>query len=81
MVTYDRWSQPEVQLYTALTNSQLLTLLLFLQTQIITYNVLNILTKQYNTYSTYNTIQHFSQLLTLFTIRYLHYKDKVTLAL
>ena len=48
---------------------------------IITYNVLNLLTKRYDSYSTYTSIQYFSRLLTLFPTRYLHYKDKVTLTL
>ena len=54
-----------------------------LQTHIITYSALNVLTKRYNAYSTdkYKTIQYFSRLLTLFTMRCLHYMDKVTLTL
>ena len=54
-----------------------------LQTHIITYSALNLLTKQYNTYSTdkYKKIQHFSRLLTVFTMRCLHYIAKVTLTL
>ena len=51
-----------------------------LQTHIITYSALNLLTKRYDTYSTYKyeTIQYFSRLLTLVTMRCLHYMDKVT---
>ena len=45
---------------------------------LITYSALNLLTKRYNTYSIdkYRTIQYFSRLLTLFTMRCLHYIDR-----
>ena len=46
-----------------------------LQTRIITYSAFNLLTKRYK------KIQYFSRLLTLFTMRCLHYIDKVTLTL
>ena len=91
-------------------------MLFFLQTHIINYNALNLLTKQYDTHlacenshpsslparvalagsekgwlfsqaryllhlNKYKTIHYFSRQLTLFTMGYLHYKNKVILTL